>query len=69
MVSHHLAMFDGHWCKCIHKILIILINITCHVTLRNHVIERSSNFMNRNSSRYITTFPSLVAVAIVVVGI
>ena len=68
MVSHHLAMFDGHWCKCIYTILIILINITCHVTLRNHVIERSSNFMSGNSSRNITTFPSLVAVAIVVVG-
>ena len=62
MVSHHLTMHGG---------FIATGNIEywiCHVTSQNHVIEGSSNFMSDSFSWYVTTtFPSLVAIGIVVV--
>ena len=56
MVSHHLAMFGGHWSSASGDIKYL----TCHVTLQNHVIEGSSNFYK---------WPSLVAIGIVIVEI
>ena len=35
------------------------------MTLQNHGIDRSSNFMSGSSSWYITTLPNLVAIGIV----
>ena len=39
------------------------------MTLQNHMIKRSSNFMIGSSSWYVTTLPSLLAIHIVVVEI
>ena len=64
-VSHHLAMFSGHWFSTSGDIKYL----TCHLTLQNHVIEGSRNLMKVSSSWYITTLPSLVAVGIVAVEI
>ena len=41
MVSHYLAMFDGHWSSAREDIN----NLICHVILQKHVIEGSSNFI------------------------
>ena len=62
MVSHHLAMFGGHWSSASGDIKYL----KYHVTLQNHVIEGLSNVMSGNSSWYITTLPILVAIDIVV---
>ena len=43
--------------------------LTCHVTLQNHVIDGSSNFISGSSSWYITTLASLEAIAMLVVKI
>ena len=39
--------------------------LICHVTKQSHVIEGTCNFMSGNSSRYVTTLLSLVAIDIV----
>ena len=65
MVSHYLAIFDDHWSSAGGDIKYL----TCHVTFQNHVVEGSSNFISESSSRYITTLPSLVTLAIIVVEI
>ena len=65
MVSHHLAMFGGHWSSASGDVKYL----TCHVTLQNYVIEGSVNFVSGSSSWYITTLPSLVATGIVAVQI
>ena len=57
-------MFDGQWSSADGDIK----NLTFYVTLQNHVIEASSNFMNGSSSRYITTISNLVAIGIVEEG-
>ena len=62
-MSHHIAMFGGHWSSGGIKYL------TCHVTLQNHTKERPGNFMSENSSWYINTSPSLMAIHIAVVEI
>ena len=62
-MSHHLAMFGGHWFSASEDIN------SCHVTLVNHVIEGSSNFMDGSSSWYVTTLPSLEDLDFVVVDI
>ena len=65
MVSHHLAMFGGHWSSASGDVKYL----TCHVTLKNYVIEGSVNFVSGSSSWYITTLPSLVATGIIAVQI
>ena len=62
-MNHHLAMFDDHWSSARGDIKYL----AYHVTLQNHVIERSSNTVNGSSSWNITILPSLVAIGIVVV--
>ena len=42
-------------------------DLGCHVTLQNHVIKGSSNFMGGSSLWYITTLASLVAIGIVLI--
>ena len=64
-MSHHLAMFDGHWSSESGD----LKYLTCHVILQNHVIEGSSNFVSGSFLWYITVLPSLVAMGIIVVEI
>ena len=61
-MSHHLAMFGEHCSNASGNIKYL----TFHVTLQNHVIEGSTNFMSGSSSWYITTLPSLVVIGIVV---
>ena len=58
------SVFNGHWSSASGDINYL----TCHVALQNSVTEGSSNFKNGSSSWYITTLLSLVAIAIVVVG-
>ena len=41
----HFAMFDGHWSGASRDNY-----LTCHVSLQNHVIEGSRNFMSGSSS-------------------
>ena len=45
-VSHHLAMFEGDSSSANGDKK----SLTCHVTLQNHMIEGSSNFMSGSSS-------------------
>ena len=58
------SVFDGHWSSASGDINYLI----CHVALQNNGTEGSSNFKNGSSSWYITTLLSLVAIAIVVVG-
>ena len=62
MVSHYLAMFCDHWFSASGNIRYLIF----HVTSQNHLIERSSKFMNKTSLLYVTIMPSLVAIDIVV---
>ena len=64
-MSHHLAIFGVHWSSASGDIKCL----TCHVTLQNHVIEGSSNFLSGSSFLYMITMPSFVAICIVVVEI
>ena len=43
--------------------------LTCHMTLQDHVISGSIDFMEEGSLLYVTNLPSLVAVALVVMEI
>ena len=62
-MSHHLAMFGGHWSVEIGDIKYLM----CQGTSQNHVIEASSNLMNGSTSWYVTTLSSLVTIDIAVV--
>ena len=64
-MSHHLAIFGGHWSSASGDIKCL----TCHVTLQNHVTEGSSNFLSGSSFLYMINMPSFVAICIVVVEI
>ena len=64
-MSHHLAMFGGHWSSASEDIKFLIRN----VTLQDHMIQGSSNFMSVSSSWYIITLPDLMAIGIVVVDI
>ena len=44
-------------------------DLVFHVTLQDHVIKGPCDFMDRSSSLYIPTLPSLVTINIVVVDI
>ena len=57
MVTHHFAMFGGHWSSANGDVKYLI----CHVTSQNHVIGGSSNFMSWTSSWYVTILPSLAA--------
>ena len=61
---HHLTTFGSHWSIANGNKYSIW-----RVTLQNHVIEGSSNFMSESSSWYVTTLPSLVKIGIKVVQI
>ena len=63
MVTHHFAMFGGHWSSANGDVKYLI----CHVTSQNHVIGGSSNFMSWTSSWYVTNLPSLAARGIVVI--
>ena len=64
-MSHHLAMFGGHWSSASEDIKFLI----CNMTLQDHMIQGSSNFMSVSSSWYIITLPDLMAIGIVVVDI
>ena len=64
-MSHHLARFGGHWSSASEDIKFLI----CNVTLQDHMIQGSSNFMSVSSSWYIITLPDLMAIGIVVVDI
>ena len=59
MVSHHLAIFGGHWSSASGNMQYVNIQVTS----QNHVTERSSNFM----SGRLSLCTSLVAKFIVAV--
>ena len=61
-VSHHLAMFGGHWSSPSEDIKFLI-----YIRPLKTVMEGSSNSMSENSSWYITTLPSLVAIGIATV--
>ena len=63
-LSHHLTTFGSHWSIANGNKYSIW-----RVTLQNHVIEGSSNFMSESSSWYVTTLSSLVKIGIKVVQI
>ena len=63
--SHHFAIFCGHWFSASGDIKYL----TFYVTLLNHLIEGSCNFLSGSSSWHVPTLPSLVAIGIVVVEI
>ena len=54
-LSHHLAQLGAHWSSVSRDIKYLL----CHVTLQNHVIEGSFNFMSGSSSMNVTTLPKV----------
>ena len=62
-VSHHLAMFGGHWSIAIGYVKYLIF----HVTSQKYVIEGSSNFMCGSFLWYVTTLPSLLAIGIALV--
>ena len=64
MVGHHFATFDGHWSYASGDIK----NLTCHVTSKSFVVERTCNFMSGSSSLHIK-LPILVAIGLVKVDI
>ena len=61
-VSHHLAMFGGHWSSPSEDIKFLI-----YIRPLKTAMEGSSNSMSENSSWYITTLPSLVAIGIATV--
>ena len=63
MASHKLVKLGGHRRSGSEDIMIL----GCRVSSQYHLIEGSCNFMSRNSSRYVTILPSLVAIDTVVV--
>ena len=65
MVSHYLAMFGGLWSSASEDTRFLI----CNVTLQNHMIQGSRNFISASSSWYIITLPDLMAIGIVIVEI
>ena len=64
-VSHHLTKFSSHKpCSSSDTAAKIF-----YVTLQDHVIKESGNFMEGNSSLYIPTLPTLIAIDIVLMDI
>ena len=64
-LSHHFAMFGGHWSIASRDIKHLIYQLTS----QNYVIEEPSNFMSRSSSLYVTTFSILVSIGIVTIEI
>ena len=65
IVSHHLANFRGlRPCSSIDTASKIF-----YVTLKDHVIKGSGDFIEGNSSLYIPTLPKLKVIAIVLMDI
>ena len=65
IVSHHFGTFSGHMpygsCGIAAKIV--------YVTLQDHVIKGSGDFIKRNSALHIPTLPNLIAIDIVLMNI
>ena len=62
---HHLAKFSSHKpCSSSDTAAKIF-----YVTLQDHVIKESGNFVEGNSSLYIPTLPTLIAIDIVLMDI
>ena len=65
LVSHHFAKFIGHnHCGSSNTVAKIV-----YVTLRDHVIKGSDDFMVENSSLYIPILPKVIVLDIVFVDI
>ena len=65
IVNHHLTKFGGLRLFSSRDIE----NLIFHVALQDLVIKGPCDFMERSSSFYILTLPSVVVIAIVVVDI
>ena len=62
---HHFAKFNEHrLCGSSDAT-----GKTVYVTLQDHVIKGSSDFMEENSSLYIPTLPKLIAIYIVLMDV
>ena len=57
-MDHHLAKFGDHRHCCSRDIA----DLMFHVTLQDHVIKLLCDFIERNTSLYITSLPNLVAI-------
>ena len=58
IVTYHLAKFNGHILFCSEDIT----NLVWHVTLQDHLIKGSCDFMKGSPSLYVTILPSLVTI-------
>ena len=65
IVSHHFAKFSGHK-PCGYSDITTEI---VHMTLQDHLIKGSGNFMEGNSSLYIPTLPKSIAIDIVLIDV
>ena len=64
-VSHHFAIFGGHWSSASGEIAFLI----CHMSSQDHMIKGSCDFMGENSSLYAIPLPNAVAVGIMVAEI
>ena len=64
-MNHHIAMFGSHWSIAIADITYVI----CHMTLQDHVIWGSFDFVGGSSLLNATTLPHLVAIGIALVQI
>ena len=64
IVSHHFALFCGHRsCGSSDAAAKVV-----YMTLQDHVIKGSGDFMEGNSSLYITILPKLIVIYIVLMN-
>lgn len=66
-LSHDLAMSNGQ--RLAVAEIVEMSYLICHVTLQNHMIKESYEFMEGSSTFYQNILPSLVVVVKVVVAI
>ena len=57
-VSYHPANFGGHR-QCGSRDIMVLV---CHVISQDHLINGSSDFVGRSTSKQVTTLQNLVAI-------
>ena len=63
--NHHLAKSGGHR-LCGSSGIVAK---TSYVTLQDHLIKESGDFMEGNSSMYIPTLPKLIAIDVMLIDI
>ena len=65
MVYNHPVKFGDHRYSGSRDIIFLV----CHITLKNHVIKGSFDYIGRSTSRYVTNLPSMVEIGSVVIYI